>query len=171
MPLTFPEQFRVHGVEAVFRQAGIDMTGKDAVYAIPVRSRTTGVAKARLCVLLCLVSSGDGWEHVSITVRDQHLRQQPRTPLWSEMELVKQFFWTPDDAVIEAHPPDNEHVNLAKGCLHLWRPVGGFVKGTLPPCILVGGTVQDRNVRGEESVDGEANNNPSEKGFAGTDGK
>ncbi len=77
--------------------------------------------RANDAVLRCQVSPGFtdsfGWEHVSISRGD-------RCPTWEEMCFIKDLFWDGEDVVMQFHPKKSEYVNLAKTCLHLWRPVG-----------------------------------------------
>lgn len=81
--------------------------------AFLVRCPKTGRA------LRILVSDGMGWEHVSISPHDGG-----HTPIWDEMCWVKDLFWGPEESVVQYHPPASEYRNLAKNCLHLWRPIG-----------------------------------------------
>ena len=69
-----------------------------------------------------------GWEHVSVSTAT-------RCPTWEEMCIVKDLFWTDEDAVLQFHPPKTEYVNNHRYCLHLWQPPYPIV---LPPSILVG---------------------------------
>lgn len=68
---------------------------------------------------LRILSSGrtspDGWEHVSVSRAD-------RIPNWMEMCRVKDWFWGPDETVIQLHVPAAKHVNIHEFCLHLWKP-------------------------------------------------
>lgn len=78
-------------------------------------------------MLRCIASNGDGWEHVSVSVR--RLRGKRRRsrldqlPLWEEMCQVKGLFWAPSDCVVQYHPPDDDSINNAE-VLHLWRRAG-----------------------------------------------
>ena len=78
-----------------------------------------------------IFSDGLGWEHVSVSTRG-------RCPNWPEMCLVKNLFWSPEDCVIQYHPPEAEYVNDHPYCLHLWRPQGVAVP--IPPRYLIGTT-------------------------------
>jgi hypothetical protein len=69
-----------------------------------------------------------GWEHVSVSGR--------RVPNWQEMSFVKNLFWSPEECVVEYHPPASEHVNNHPRCLHMWRWTRGAFP--MPPSILVG---------------------------------
>lgn len=80
------------------------------VFDIP--SAATGVT------LQCVASSGEGWDHVSVSLSH-------RTPNWREMELVKRAFFQPDETAMQLHVPLADHINLAATCLHLWRPNDG----------------------------------------------
>jgi len=81
---------------------------------------------------LTVVASGRmGWEHASVSLKN-------RCPNWREMCFVKDFFWDPEDVVMQLHPAKSEYVNMHRYCLHLWRPIGIGVKIPTPPSILVG---------------------------------
>lgn len=65
--------------------------------------------------LLCIASSSDGWDHVSVSLPN-------RTPNWYEMEHVRKTFFKDDEVAMQLHVPAKDHVNIATTCLHLWRP-------------------------------------------------
>ncbi|MFV0401700.1 MAG: hypothetical protein ACK5LX_13940 [Oscillospiraceae bacterium] len=66
---------------------------------------------------LVLVSVHDGeWEHISVST-------EARCPIWEEMRLIKEMFFTDDEAAMQLHPPKKDYVNNHPHCLHLWRPV------------------------------------------------
>jgi hypothetical protein len=86
------------------------------------------------------------WEHVSVSGKYY-------TPNWAEMCWVKDQFWLPEEVVVQFHVPPEEHINIAKTCLHLWRlkpkcmPIVDVTDPTLcvshiprPPGIAVGPT-------------------------------
>lgn len=79
--------------------------------------------------VLVIFSTGGGWEHVSASRKD-------RCPTWDEMCQVKDFFFKPEECVIQFHPPQREYVNNHPFCLHLWKPIGKEIE--LPPSIMVG---------------------------------
>lgn len=81
-----------------------------------------------LTVLAC-DGSVDGWEHVSVSLRN-------RCPNWREMCFIKSLFWEEEDAVIQIHPPKSQYVNNHPYCLHLWRNTR--VQMELPPWTAVG---------------------------------
>lgn len=64
-----------------------------------------------------IVSWYGGWEHVSIMPYDKR-----KTPTWDDMCKLKSMFWTEDEAVVQYHPRKEDYVNMAKNCLHLWKP-------------------------------------------------
>ena len=70
--------------------------------------------------LRCIVSDGEGWEHVSVSCYD-------RCPTWEEMAHVKNLFWDDDDFVVQMHPPKSDYVNNHPYCLHLWRKAGRMI--------------------------------------------
>jgi hypothetical protein len=81
---------------------------------------------ARSMVVVC--SNGEGWEHVSVSVKD-------RTPTWEEMEWVKRNVWGDRDTVMQLHVPPVDHKNFHPHCLHMWRPLVEQIPR--PPSIFV----------------------------------
>jgi len=75
-------------------------------------------------------SYGNGWDHVSVAPLQRRIM-----PEWSDMCLLKDIFFSEDEAVIQVHPPKSEYVNNVQNCLHLWRYQGEMV---LPPSYMVG---------------------------------
>ena len=65
--------------------------------------------------LKVLASSGDGWDHVSVS-------RSNRCPNWPEMEHIRRLFFTNDETVMQLHVPAADHINVHPHCLHLWRP-------------------------------------------------
>jgi hypothetical protein len=82
-----------------------------------VGDSTTGVFHVPLgsAKLMIVASSGDGWDHVSVSLRN-------RCPTWAEMDHVKRLFFKPEETAMQLHPPEAEHVNLHQYTLHLWAP-------------------------------------------------
>lgn len=78
--------------------------------------------------LRIIAAEGMGWEHVSVSTRE-------RAPTWDEMCAVKALFWSPEDTVVQYHPPESQYVNVHPHCLHLWRPIG--VELPAPPMCMV----------------------------------
>jgi hypothetical protein len=78
--------------------------------------------------LAVVASTGDGWEHVSVSRSD-------RTPAWDEMEKIKRLFFEDRETVMQLHVPVVEHVNCFPHCLHLWRPTDREIPR--PPAIMV----------------------------------
>ena len=114
-----PEAFRVTRGE----MASDDSYGNNGVFFIPVPEFKTNFA--------CQASDGMMWEHVSIRIHPQK-----RTPVWAEMNYIKDLFWGDDDLVVQYHPPKKDYINNHPYVLHLWRPVGTIIPA--PPSILVG---------------------------------
>jgi hypothetical protein len=74
-----------------------------------------------------IVSSGLGWEHVSVTLRKiegRKLKSVDRCPTWEEMCFIKGFFWDDEETVVQYHPPKSEWISNHPYCLHLWKPTG-----------------------------------------------
>ena len=80
----------------------------------------------------CIVSDGEGWEHVSVSFGNVK-----GIPSWDVMCQVKDLFWGQDVWITQFHPPASEYVNNHVGCLHLWRCIDGR-ETPVPPSILVG---------------------------------
>lgn len=80
-------------------------------------------------VLLVIASSGDDWDHVSVSLPN-------RCPDWEEMEYVKRMFFEDHETAMQLHVPPAEHKNLANTCLHIWRPQASEIPR--PPAELVG---------------------------------
>ena len=66
-------------------------------------------------VLMCIVSFGMGWDHVSVSLPN-------RCPNWPEMCHVKKLFWNEDETVVQYHPKKEHYINNHRFCLHMWRP-------------------------------------------------
>ena len=73
-------------------------------------------------------SSGEGWDHVSVSRED-------RTPTWEEMEWVKRELFDARDCVMQLHVPVAEHKNHHPHCLHMWRPQQAEIPR--PPAFMV----------------------------------
>lgn len=76
-----------------------------------------------------VASNGLGWEHVSVS-------HPNRIPSWETMCEVKKMFFEDEEVVMQLHPKKSEYVNIAKTCLHLWRPLGTEIP--TPPKFMVG---------------------------------
>jgi len=74
------------------------------------------------------MSWGDKWDHVSIS-------RPNRCPTWFEMDFIKNLFFEPDEVVYQLHVGIENHVNIHKYCLHLWRPQNKEIP--LPPIYMV----------------------------------
>jgi hypothetical protein len=72
---------------------------------------------------------GIPWDHVSVSFKH-------RTPRWSEMCMVKDWFWDPEETVMQLHPPKSTWINNHPNCLHLWKPINAAIP--LPPSDTVG---------------------------------
>ena len=79
--------------------------------------------------LRCIVSSGMGWDHVSVS-------RSSRCPNWPEMDFVKHRFFKDDEVAMQLHVPASDHINNHPYCLHLWRPHDAEIPR--PPAIMVG---------------------------------
>lgn len=121
-----PNEYRVRR-GALASEDSLGMTG---AFMIPK------VYKSGSKVILAVISSdgtgegADGWEHVSVRVANLD-----RLPTWDEMKMIKEIFWSEEEAVFQLHPPDIEYSNVVEA-LHLWRHRERTFE--LPPVRLVG---------------------------------
>jgi hypothetical protein len=90
---------------------------KNGAFIVPYKSDSLKV----------LASSGEGWDHVSVSMRK-------RIPNWMEMEYIAKLFFKDDEIAIQYHVPRKEHINIMENCLHWWRPWVGI---PMPPPIFV----------------------------------
>jgi hypothetical protein len=92
---------------------------------------------------LIIASTGEGWEHVSVTLHKKinankktKIERVERCPKWQEMVFLKDMFWMPHEAVVQFHPPMGEYINNHPYCLHLWRAI--TMAMPIPDKVLVG---------------------------------
>ncbi len=120
-----PERFRnLKGMYSSTQQ-----NGNNGWFVIP-HHRIVGY------VYTVMASDGDGWEHVSVSVRPGVKSKATRCPTWEEMCYIKDLFWDPFDWVMQFHPSIDEYVNAHPFTLHLWCPIGNAFP--TPPTIMVG---------------------------------
>jgi hypothetical protein len=81
--------------------------------------------------LVVIASSGEGWDHVSVSRRD-------RVPSYAEMEQIAKLFFKDDEAAVQYHVPAKDHVNCHPNCLHWWRP--NVEPLPRPPGFMIGPT-------------------------------
>lgn len=63
------------------------------------------------------------------------------------MCFVKDLFWTPEECVVQFHPPESDYVNNHRFVLHMWRhKTAEFPR---PPAIMVG--VKDAGILENET--------------------
>ncbi len=103
------DHFRLRGQDIIdaFGSTGDHANG---AFLIPVPGQMT--------VLKVLASAGDGWDHISISVKGQQ-----RTPTWAEMEIAKKAFFG-DVVAMQLHLPAKDHINCHPYTLHVWIPHG-----------------------------------------------
>lgn len=89
------------------------------------------VAPPTGATLHVIASTGDGWDHVSVSVA-----LEPCCPLWEEMAWIRDAFFAPGEAVMQLHPPREQYVNNHPYCLLMWRPQREAIP--LPPVAMVG---------------------------------
>jgi hypothetical protein len=90
--------------------------------------RTCGLFDVPARKLRIIASSGEGWDHVSVSTPD-------RCPTWDEMQWVRSKFFDDADTVVQFSPPAALHINCHPYCLHLWRPHERAIE--LPPAWMI----------------------------------
>jgi hypothetical protein len=75
----------------------------------------SGAGAFQLKHLHVIVSTGKGWDHVSVSCEN-------RTPSWEEMDYIKKLFFKDNETAMQLHVPVSDHINVHPFCLHLWRP-------------------------------------------------
>lgn len=70
--------------------------------------------------LFCIISAGEGWEHVSVS-------RKSRMPTYEDMMFVAKQFWDDGDTLMQLRVPKSEHINVSNFCLHWWRPIDGEI--------------------------------------------
>lgn len=89
-------------------------------------------------ILIIIACDGEesGWDHVSVHIKQKRNgKVESHTPTWEDMSHVKDLFFSPDELVLQFHPPKGDHINTHPHVLHLWRPLNQSI--TLPPPELV----------------------------------
>lgn len=76
------------------------------------------------CDLLVIATSGDGWDHISVST-------EYRRPTWDEMQYIARMFFLSDEVAVQYHVTNDKHINIHPFCLHWWRPHGMNI--LLPP--------------------------------------
>jgi hypothetical protein len=123
--------------------------GNNGRFLIPSTSRT---------MLMCVVSDGAGWEHVSVSVKilaaSQQLIEAQRCPSWEEMCRIKDLFFEPEECVIQFHPRRSQYRNHHEFVLHLWRPTDAVIPEPNADFVAPkpGETVDDAVARFKESA-------------------
>lgn len=78
-------------------------------------NRSNGLFKIPHLKITIVLSDGEGWDHVSVSHTE-------RCPTWEEMELIRRMLFSPEDCVMQLHPPLADYKNHHPFCLHMWRP-------------------------------------------------
>lgn len=132
--------------------------GNNGQFFLPLdASQQIGTVKHGVYAL-CLVSDGEGWEHVSVSVwRVPPFSERiplDRCPTWEEMCQVKDWFWEAEEAAIQFHPRRSQYRNHHPHVLHLWRPTDAVIPEPNADFVAPkpGETVADAVARFEESA-------------------
>lgn len=90
-----------------------DSDGNNGAFIIPYNKKIN---------LACVVSDGEGWDHVSIHVVDKRGCIITRCPTWDEMLFVKDLFFEKDEWTVQYMPPKSKNINVHNYTLHIWKP-------------------------------------------------
>lgn len=101
---------------------GVEGGDTEGMFFVP------GPPGANQRTLRIIASSGEGWDHVSVSLPD-------RTPHWAEMEHVKRLFFQDDECAMQLHVPPSDHISHHPYCLHIWRPLEAAIPR--PPSVFV----------------------------------
>lgn len=71
---------------------------------------------------LVIVSNGQGWDHVSVTLHRKNGASIKRCPSFEEMQMIKEKIFTEEEVVFQLHPREEDYINTHPYCLHLWKP-------------------------------------------------
>lgn len=88
------------------------------------------------CILCCIVSDGDGWDHVSVTLLNTKHKDIQRCPNWEEMCFIKDVFFDKEEVVVQFHPAEFDYISNHPYCLHMWR--NQVIGHVTPPSLMVG---------------------------------
>lgn len=71
---------------------------------------------------LVIVSNGQGWDHVSVSLHKKNGNNINRCPSFEEMQMIKAKIFGEDEVVFQLHPREEDYINTHPYCLHLWKP-------------------------------------------------
>ena len=73
--------------------------------------------------LLCVASTGGGWDHVSCSVQHgDHGDAGSSMPTYEDLKRVHRTFFKASEAAVEYFVPPSHHVDVHPHVRHLWRP-------------------------------------------------
>lgn len=121
-----PEQ---HRITSGLMASSKEIDGNNGVFIVPFYGQKP---KKQRYQLQCIASDGEGWEHVSVTIKHRLI-----TPNWAMMNYVKGIFWGKADLVVQFHPPEKDYVNIHPHALHLWRKANNNTFCEKPPLYMV----------------------------------
>lgn len=116
MAFKVPNQHRFK--EGPFKTSNED--GNNGFFVIPFVKKVGKSGKMEY-YMMCIVSDKLGWDRVSVYIIDKKGNTIPRTPIWEEMEAVRNYFWDETDEVIQYQNMNNEKQQNPY-MLHMWKP-------------------------------------------------
>jgi len=117
----FTPEFEQHAINHPL--VGMPIKGDGGAYLIPYTNK-----KNKTVFLNVQVSIGGGWDHVSVSLKN-------RCPNWFEMDYIKRLFFEEDEIAYQLHVKPEDHINIFRYCLHIWRPQNQEIP--LPPVYMV----------------------------------
>ena len=114
---------------AVKKLGGVIIDSNDDGFACQLPRSTRPPMRYALNII---VSWGGGWDHVSIHGQTPNVKF---TPFWEDMCFVKNVFFKLSETAYQFHPARNNHINIHKNVLHIWRKQGQEIE--MPPIEMV----------------------------------
>jgi hypothetical protein len=114
------EPFRIHLKNFIVTKYGDDF----GAFVIPYKGQQIRCIVGSAANGIKDLGENYAWDHISVSLKD-------RCPTWNEMTYIKTIFFSPDETVVQFHPPETEYINIHHNTLHLWRP--SLLTIPLPP--------------------------------------
>lgn len=118
-------------IDAELSVIGVSGNGKNGLFRVPFAAVGKRIEPWMPIDygLLVLISSGCGWDHVSVYL-------QNRCPTWDEMELIRKMVAEPHETWVQFGVPEKDHISYHPYVLHWWRDQHRGHR--LPPSEMVG---------------------------------
>lgn len=84
---------------------------------------------------LVVAASGEGWDHVSVSLHRKNGANIKKCPSFEEMMMIKEKTFEDNEIVFQIHPKEEDYINTHPFCLHLWKPCNYDIN--VPPLNLM----------------------------------